>query len=276
MRRSSGKRRKSRAAAGVPDYRTLNLTMWDRTAASYERRFETALRREGGKAWGVFRVPERQLHLLEPVRGKHVLELGCGAADWSIALARDGARVVGLDFSERRLSQARERMVKDGVTFPLVRARAEKIPYPDDSFDLVLSDYGATTFSNPSRWVPEVARVLRPGGILVFAHASPLRSLTYDLATDRYSRTFARDYFGLNALRDNDSVQFQLPYGAWIRLFSSSGLAVERLVEPRAPRSWRSPYLAASDQRWARHWPFDAIWKLRKVRSPRARSRARD
>ncbi|HEV2519821.1 MAG TPA: class I SAM-dependent methyltransferase [Thermoplasmata archaeon] len=257
-RRNRPKARTARVGAPV------NLRLWQRTAQEYEARHRRSLVREGGKAWGVFRIPERRLRLLGPVRGKRILELGCGAADWSIALSRAGARVVGLDFSEARLAQAEERVVRAGAPVFLVRARAEEIPFPGGYFDIVLSDYGATTFADPLRIVPEVARVLRPGGIFVFAHASPLRSLAEGGSPERLYRRFVRDYFGMRVLRFPESTEFQLPYGEWIRLFAACGLAVERLVEPRAPRTPQSTYFSAGDQRWGRRWPVEAIWRVTK------------
>lgn len=258
--------RRRRGIAPAPStYGSINRRTWDRGAELYERRNQRSLERDGGLAWGTWRIPERRLRLLGDVRGRDVLELGCGAGWWSIALARKGARVVGLDFSSARLDQARDRMRRAGVEFPLVQARAERIPYPAARFDLVLSDYGATTFSDPDLTVPEVARVLRPGGSLVFSHASPFRSLTQDFRADRQTRRLMRDYFGLHVLRTRDSVEFQLPYGEWVELFARCGLVVERLIEPPAPRSWQSTYASRADQAWARRWPYEAIWKLRKV-----------
>jgi ubiquinone/menaquinone biosynthesis C-methylase UbiE len=266
------RRRSARRPPARGDYVRVNRATWDRIAREYESRHIATLRREDARAWGTFRVPERALRLLENVRGKDVLELGCGAAWWSIALAQDGARVVGLDFSPIRLAQARDRMRAARVEFPLVEARAEAIPFPRHRFDVVLSDYGATTFTDPYRTIPEAARVLRPGGLLVFAHASPFRSMTEDARNDHQTRRLHRDYFGLHELRFEDSIEFQLPYGEWIRLFRGCGLSVEALVEPVAPSSWRSTYMASRDQAWARHWPYDVIWKLRKERSPTART----
>jgi ubiquinone/menaquinone biosynthesis C-methylase UbiE len=256
-----------------PPYLARNRRFWGRTAAAYERRNAAALRRAGGRAWGLFRVPERELRLLDPVRGKDVLELGCGAAWWSIALARDGARVVGLDFSADRLAQARRRMARARVRFPLVEARAEAVPYPDARFDLVLSDYGATTFADPRRTVPEVARLLRPGGLFVFAHAGPLRTLCQDRRTDRLLRRLGRDYFGLHAISDSETTEFQLGYADWFRLFSDSGFVVERLVEPAAPARPQTPYLSRADQSWARRWPVETIWRVRKAPAARRRGR---
>jgi ubiquinone/menaquinone biosynthesis C-methylase UbiE len=262
----TGVRRVRSASLGAPGYLRLNLQDWERTAEWYEGYHRRSLERERGKAWGTFRIPERRLHLLGKVRGRRVLELGCGAADWSIALAREGARAVGLDFSEARLRQARDRIRRAGVKVSLMQANAESLPYPDGHFDIVLSDYGATTFANPRRTVPEVGRVLRTGGIFVFAHASPFRSVAEEFDPDRLQRALVRDYFRLGKIRRAESVEFQLPYGEWVRLFASCDLLVDRLIEPRAPRSPQSTYFSPRDQRWARHWPVESIWRLVKTR----------
>jgi ubiquinone/menaquinone biosynthesis C-methylase UbiE len=253
------------------DYLPGNLADWERTADWYERRHARALRKYRGKAWGLFRIPEQRLRLLGEVRGNDVLELGCGAASWSIALTRDGANVVGLDFSPARLAQARQSMKRARLEFPLVEARADRIPFPDRHFDLVLSDYGATTFSDPRRTIPEVARVLKAGGALVFAHASPFRSVAQEWKTGQLRRRFVRGYFETERLRFGASTEFQLGYAEWFRLFSASGLVVERLEEPRAPTRGQSSYLSASDQAWARRWPVESIWKVRRRELPRNR-----
>ena len=270
MRRRSG--RPSARSPSADERR--NFVLWERIATEYEIRNARALRRDNGAAWGVWRIPERELRLLDEVRGRDVLELGCGSAGWSIALARRGARVIGLDFSPSRLAQARRRMRRAGVEFPLVEASAEEIPYPSARFDVVLSDYGATTFADPQRVVPEVARVLRPRGILVFAHASPFRTVAEDLRADRLRRRLIHDYFETRVIRPptDPSVEFQLPYGEWVDLFAGCGLAVERLIEPRAAARARSSYVSLADARWARHWPSEMIWKVRKVPRPAHRT----
>jgi ubiquinone/menaquinone biosynthesis C-methylase UbiE len=216
--------------------------------------------------WGLFRVAESRLQLLGPTRGKVILELGCGAARWSAALGEGGARPIGLDLSSVQLARARELQRESGRRFPLVRASAERLPFQESTFDLVFCDFGAMTFSDPLRTVPECARVLRPGGAFVFATASPLRVLTLDIAKDRQSRRLIRPYFGSHRIDmgPDSAVEFELPYGTWIDLFRRNGLVVERLVEPRPSPGQRSTYLSRPDAQWGRSWPLEVIWKLRK------------
>jgi SAM-dependent methyltransferase len=213
----------------------------------------------------MWQLPESELRVLGDVAGKDVLELGCGAAQWSILLAREGARVVGLDYSERQLEHARASLTEAGVEVQLVHASAESLPFPDKSFDIVLADHGANRFVDPYAWVPEAARVLRRGGLLAFSESTPWEVVCWDDERDTMSRELRLDYFGLHRLEDQDGlVQFQLPYGEWIRLFRDNGLDVEALREIQPPEGAESTYRGDDETEWARHWPMEQIWSVRK------------
>jgi len=243
-----------------------NRAMWEATSDSYEQRHAKALSGEKAMAWGMWRIPEAELHVLGEMVGKDVLELGCGAARWSIALAGLGVRPVGLDFSTRQLQHARRLMEEAGVDFPLIEASAEDIPLPDSSFDIVFCDWGAMTFCDPQRTVPEVARLLRPGGLFAFATATPIQFLCQDMKTDQITDRLINDYFGMRCLEWEDEIDFQLSYGAWIRLFRRTGFMVEELIETQPGEDATSTYRDETETAWARRWPMENIWKLRKER----------
>jgi ubiquinone/menaquinone biosynthesis C-methylase UbiE len=242
-----------------------NRRLWDRVAGSYERRHEKTLSRVDPMGWGMWHRPERQLHVLGEVRGKDVLEVGCGAGRWAVALARRGARVVGLDLSAARLDQARIEMRAAGFDFPLLEASAEAVPWPSGRFDIVFCDWGAFTFADPYRTVPEAARLLRNGGLLAFLTSSPLRSVCQNRRSDRLTRRLQNDYFGLHREEFRDEVNFNLPYGEWIRLFRENSFVVEDLLELPPPPRVRTTYLSRTDAEWARHWPIEVLWRARKV-----------
>lgn len=250
----------SRRRTPEADHLRKNLQLWERQSASYDRRFEKVLSGRSAMAWGFWRIPESELQLLGPVRGRRVLELGCGAARWSVALAERGATSVGLDLSSQQLARARTVVRKARRRPHLVRANAEQVPFADGSFDLVFCDWGAMTFCDPYRTVPEAARLLRPGGRLVFATSTPFRAVAEDRATYRLSPSLRHDYFGLHRIDAANEVNFVLGYSEWIRLFGAHGLRVESLVEPQKPAGRRSRYLSVRDERWARRWPIEAIW----------------
>jgi ubiquinone/menaquinone biosynthesis C-methylase UbiE len=241
-----------------------NRAMWEATSDSYEQQHALALAGEKAMSWGLWRIPEAELHILGEVAGKDVLEFGCGAARWSIALAKCGARPVGLDISSRQLQHARRLLDEAGLNFPLIEASAEDVPLPDASFDIVFCDWGAMTFCDPHRTVPEAARLLRPGGLFAFSTATSISVVCQNMQTDQIERTFLHDYFGMTHLEWPDQVDFQLPYGEWIRLFRRNGFVVEDLVETRPPVGATSTYRSETENEWARHWPMENIWRLRK------------
>jgi SAM-dependent methyltransferase len=240
-----------------------NRAHWDTVSDQYQAAHGAFI---AEPAWGIWQVPEDELQVLGDVAGKDVLELGCGAAQWSIALARRGARPVGLDNSARQLEHARRLMAAAGVDFPLVHASAEAVPLADASFDVIFCDHGALTWADPYAVVPEAARLLRPGGLLAFSHTSPIAYLCWNPETDLMEPRLHRPYFGSRRQENEDgSVEYKLTYGAWIRLLRQSGFVVEDLLEPQRPEGATSTYWDEREYDWARHWPSDAIWKARKL-----------
>jgi SAM-dependent methyltransferase len=202
--------------------------------------------------------------VLGDVSGKDVLELGCGAAQWSIALAGLGARPVGLDLSRRQLEHAREAMAEAGVEFPLLEASAEDVPLDDESFDVVFCDHGAFNFADPARLVPECARLLRPGGLLAFSMLTPLFDVFWDNEREAVGDQPRNNYFEHRGFEDDEGVDFQLPYGEWIRLFRANGLLVDDLIELRPSPDAESSYDTV-ELEWARRLPAEHIWKARKA-----------
>jgi SAM-dependent methyltransferase len=246
-----------------------NREAWDANADRYQAEHGGQLEASGGVAWGMWQIPEDELRVLGEVDGLDVLELGCGAAQWSIALSRRGARVVGLDNSERQLDHARRLMAATGVDVPLHHASAEAVPLPDASFDVVFCDHGAMSFADPYRTVPEAARLLRPGGLLAFSMVTPIAELVWPMDADNPGRTLVVDYFDLRSYTEDDGpIGFQLPYGAWIRLLRDSGLVVEDLVELRPAPDATSSYRPEGALEWARRWPLEHVWKARRPAAP--------
>jgi SAM-dependent methyltransferase len=243
-----------------------NRAAWDATSDEYQQRHREFIGRAEPR-WGMWQLPESELQILGDVAGKDVLEYGCGAAQWSILLARAGARPVGLDNSGRQLEHARRLMEEAGVEFPLVHASAGEAPLEDASFDVVFCDHGAMTFADPYATVPEVARLLRPGGLFAFSHSTPLALLCFDEQVDTMASELRRDLFELHRIAwlDDEPVEFNLPIGEWIALFRHSGFAIEDLIEVQPPEGAVSTYRSAEETAWARRWPMEQIWKLRKA-----------
>ena len=160
------------------------------------------------------------------------------------------------------------------VVVPLVAASGEAVPLRDASFDVVFCDHGAMSFCDPRVTVPEVARLLRPGGLLAFAQTSPLLYLTWDERRERQDTRLHRSYFGLARLELGDgTIDFQIPHGEWFRLFRESGFSVEDFIELRPREDASTTYDDFAPHDWARRWPAEQIWKARK-RAPTRPGRA--
>ena len=241
-----------------------NRAFWDRHSDSYQDTHREHIGRPDPR-WGMWQLPESELRVLGDVAGQDILELGCGAAQWSILLAGLGARPVGVDNSARQLEHAHEALAAAGLDFPLIYAAAESVPLPDGSFDLVFADHGANRFADPYLWVPEAARLLRPGGLLAFSGSTPFEVMCWNETADRMDAELHLDYFRLHRVEDADGpVQFELPYGKWIRLFRSNGLEIEDLREIQPPEGAESTYRNSEETQWARSWPMEQIWVVRK------------
>ncbi len=163
----------------LPEHVARNRASWDAWAPDYvdaaERNWASA-----EPTWGIFGVPEAQVGMFgDGVAGLDAIELGCGTAYVSAWLARHGARPVGIDNSEAQLETARRLQAEHGLEFPLLHGNAEEVPFPDASFDLAISEYGASIWCDPYRWIPEAARLLRPGGRLVFLVNGALLALCW-------------------------------------------------------------------------------------------------
>jgi SAM-dependent methyltransferase len=253
-------------ASGTPDHVLSNRAAWDRWA---ERYAEPGLRgwSAAEPSWGVWGVPEAVAGLLPAgLAGRDTVELGCGTGYVSAWLARRGARPVGLDNSAAQLATARALQERFGLRFPLLHASAERPPLAPASFDLAISEYGASIWCDPYAWIPAAARLLRPGGELVFLVNSVLLMLTIpdedgQPATERLLRPF----FGMHRFEwpDDESVEFHLGHGDMIRLLRGCGLEVEDLIELR-PEPGAVPQHLLATYEWARRWPCEEVWKARK------------
>jgi SAM-dependent methyltransferase len=252
----------------LPEHVRQNKASWETEAANY---VEPAKRDWGSDEirWGIYRVPEADVGALPDVSGMDVVELGCGTAYFSAWLARRGARPTGVDVTENQLATARAMQAEHGLGFPLIQASAEDVPLPDACTDLVLSEYGASLWCEPDAWISEAARLLRPGGRLVFLTNHVLVALTAP-PTGPCGDRLVRDQRGLRVLTfpDDDGIEFHISHGEWIALLGRHGFAVTALHELYAPPDAEPTKYDWMTVEWARRWPVEEIWTARLTASP--------
>jgi SAM-dependent methyltransferase len=251
-----------------PEYVARNRALWTKSNAEYTGPNAARAWAEKEHTWGVFGVPEDEVGIgvLGDVAGLDVIELGCGTAYFSAWLAKQGARPVGVDVTPAQLETARQMQDETGLVFPLIEANAEDVPLPDASFDLAVSEYGASIWCDSYRWIPEAHRLLRPRGRLVFLRSSPLNILCAVEEPDSTSETLQRPQRGMHRLEWSDGgVEFHLSHGEMLRLLRDTGFEIEDLIELYAPDDAEThEYYSAVTADWARKWPAEEIWGARK------------
>ena len=241
-----------------------NVEIWTRANADYTGSSARESWAQEEITWGIWGIAEAELGVLADVEGLDVVELGCGTAYFSAWLARRGARPVGVDPTPAQLETARAMQREFGLDFPLYQATAEDIPLPDGSFDLAVSEYGASIWADPDLWVAEAARLLRPGGRLVFLRNSTLVILCAPDEGPAEERLL-RPQFEMRRFEwPHGGVEYHLPHGDWIRLLRANDFEVIDLIELQAPiGALNHPVYDFVTTDWGRRWPAEEIWVAR-------------
>ena len=221
---------------------------------------------------------ERELGIIGEVGGMRTLELACGAAQNSIALAKWGADATAVDLSERQLAWAWTLIEQERVQVNLVQGDVERLGMLSDGcFDLALSCFGMEFLPDPEACLQECYRVLRNGGLLVIGTVHPLTAFEWDM-DERLLRV--TDYFNPpveiwdepTADDGQRGLTFFRTVSEMFALLTSAGFRVEQVVEP-APydaadrRRDLSPYGGAyweSQRERLSRVPFAIVYRARK------------
>ena len=249
-----------------------NREHWNDMADEWVASGEDSWARDTPK-WGSWELPDQGIELIpDDLSGQRAIELGCGTGYVSAWMARRGAEVVGIDVSDGQLATARRLATEHDVDLTLIHGSAESVPEPDASFDFAISEYGAALWCDPYVWIPEAARLLKPGGRLAFLTNHPLLQLCYPPDGDVADERLHRPYFGLHRLDwsqveiDPGGIEFNLPISDWMRLFDDAGFDVDEFLELRAPDDIADDRYAMKAD-WAKRWPSEMAWKLTRTKS---------
>lgn len=251
----------------ISDDARVNREDWTKANAEYTDAAASEAWAKDEFDWGMWNAPESEVGALGDVAGLDVVELGCGTAYLSAWLAKRGARPVGVDVTPAQLATARRCQEETGIVFPLVEADAIATGLPDASYDLVVSEYGASIWCDPYLWIPEAHRLLRPGGRLAFLVGSTLSILCAPDTDDAVVETLQRAQRGMHRFQWPDSgVEFHIGHGDWVRLLRSTGFEILDLVEVFASADAEDhPFYRYVGADWARRWPAEEIWVARKT-----------
>jgi SAM-dependent methyltransferase len=251
----------------LTDYLAKNRESWTKSNAEYtDERAPVAWAREE-IAWGMCKAPESEVRMLPELEGKDVVELGCGTAYFGAWIKRAGARrVVGVDITPAQLETAQRMSEQFGLGLELVEANAEDTGLPAESFDLAVSEYGASIWCDPYRWVPEAARLLRPGGELVFLRNATIAVLCWEEDGEGIEERLVRPQRGLHHITwpDDGTTEFQMGHSEWIKVLRTNSFEILDMAELYARDETTDHPYYAFDLAWARKWPWEEIWRARK------------
>ncbi len=257
--------RKVPADQGVS--RAANKRWWDADADAYHAEHGEFLG-EADLVWCPENLRESEAHLLGDVRGKRILEVGCGSAPCARYLAQRGADVVAFDLSAGMLAHARAGADRTGIPVPLVQADVCELPFADACFDLAFSAFGAIPFvADSAGAMREVARVLRPGGRWVFAATHPMRWAFPD-DPGPLGLTAIQSYFDRSPYVEVDEtgvpayVEHHRTMGDRIREIVAAGFVLEDVIEPEWPEDFTGTWGQWSPER-GEMFPGTAIFVCR-------------
>lgn len=213
-------------------------TAWNSAAETYN-----SLHEDGSSLIG---LGQREiLALLGDVAGREILEIGCGSGKGCVALTRHGAQVTGVDVSDAQLALARQRAEEAGVAVRLLQGDGAALPpLPAAHFDAIIANFSLLYIEDIAVCLDGCARLLRPGGRLIFAQDHPIRACFWDAEMEEESVLPARSYFDDTPLEwtytgtDVPMRSFHRTLAWWINSLHEAGLQVTALRELPQPAGW--------------------------------------
>jgi len=211
---------------------------WDELAAAYQKSTTISVK---DFHYGPLLPGDSELGLLpKPLAGKRCLELGCGAAQNSIFLARKGAECVGVDVSQAQLDHGGKLAEGYGVKLDLRLLDMETLPEDMGTFDLIHSAYGVPFAADPEALIQRCAGLLRPGGVLLFSLGHPVYAGEWTELDEEERGIFLTSYFDPTPdVREGEDEEAVVcarayPVSEGVEWILRTGLRLTALREPAA------------------------------------------
>lgn len=182
-------------------------------------------------------VTEEKLQLIGPVAGKHLLEIGCGAAQCGIAFAKQGAIVTGVDIAAAQLAIAQELAEQNSVSITFhQRDMTDLAPIASESQDIVFTSIALHYVDDIVSCFKEVHRTLRSNGLFVYSVGHPFSAMM-DGATLLPTRSYSDTGKVVLGLEVSDEVGFAFAENRrtvsdYFNALVAAGFIVEQMVEP--------------------------------------------
>ena len=251
------------------DYLSINTDILNADAANWVDLARSRWNLETTQ-WGNWNNSEEGLNLFpSDMTAMDSIELGRGTGYVAYWMIRRGARVTAIDISAEQLLTARTFAAEHDAKITFIEGNAEATGLPDASFDFAISEYGASIWCPPDKWLREAWRLLRPAGRLVFLGNHPLSLICSPLDGSPADRTLHRPYRSMwgadwtEVEFEPTGVCFNLTMSAWMDLFPDIGFHVARYQELYAPE-WAMGTRAAIPADWAKSYPVEQVWHLKK------------
>lgn len=229
---------------------------WNRASATYLARRGDDVQQV---SYGNLAPDEGELSLLGPapnsMRGRRVLDVGCGGGQNAVACALNGAAVVGVDLSRAQLASAEALAKAHGVHVVWQHGDGANVDVRRFApFDLVLATQVLSYVDDPVAALRYWHGLLRPGGKLVVSVDHPVHSCFYDAEGDELSPFPVRRYDDVEPLlwyfeADMPMRSHHQTVGGWIEWILGAGFALQRVVEAMAPD-------ALQDELWPEDSPL--------------------
>lgn len=233
-------------------------TTYDRIASKYHEKRKSKL------IYNEYNEMPATLSLLKNVKGRKILDLGCGTGIYTKILKKRGAIASGIDLSPKMIELAKKNV--KGVDFRV--GSVYKLPYKPGTFDMVLASLVMNYFSNLDKAFREIKRVLKRDGVFIFSIDNPVINVTHRIkGKPRRCRVFS-DYFKEGKLYEYwPTFGVRMPYHHFtfqtlIRTIVKNGFSIEDAMDTKTVK--RAEKLDRSIYNFTSKLPWFMVFKIRK------------